>query len=177
MRLQDDIRAIYPWETRTDGMGLYINRPKGETSKAPLVITKREPTAPRNGCISKSYCDTLDEGLVHHYRRRYRFMQDKAAIHTSRMVVDYPARKGITPITWPAHLPDLNPIEHLWWRLRKILYKDFSQFNNFKRAQEHWADFWLRIPESLINRLILSRPQRKNACRRIIKLSLLLLKM
>jgi hypothetical protein len=79
----------------------------------------------------------------------------------------------ITPITWPPYSPDLNPIEHLWWHLKKRMHKQYPQYNNFSVAQEEWVSFcdalkecWRAIPGSLIRKLIMSMPHRMAACRK-----------
>jgi transposase len=69
------------------------------------------------------------------------------------------AQHGITPITWPAYSPDLNPIEHLWWHLKKRMYKQYPQYNNLK-------EYWRSIPGKLIRMFIHSMPRRLAACRK-----------
>jgi transposase len=68
-------------------------------------------------------------------------MQDNARIHTARVVRAFLAKHGITTIDWLPYLPDLNPIEHLWWVLKKMVFKLYLQYNNFSKAQEEWGGF------------------------------------
>jgi transposase len=151
---------------------IWLDR-RGRPKRSPLVIMERDPNAPRGGYSSQSYIKTLEEGLLPTYQQSELFMQDNARIHTSRAVVDFLEQHNITTIDWPPYSPDLNPIEHLWWRLKSMMYKLYPQFNNYRTAQEHWAEFcealkqcWMRIPSALISTLLKSMPNRLHACRK-----------
>jgi transposase len=50
-------------------------------------------------------------------------MQGEAGIHWSHAVAAFLQRHHINTIDWPPYLPDLNPIEHLWWRLKRLMFK------------------------------------------------------
>ncbi|EUC27183.1 hypothetical protein COCCADRAFT_63496, partial [Bipolaris zeicola 26-R-13] len=73
---------------------------------------------------------------------------------------------------WPAYSPDLNPIEHLWWILKKRMHQFYPQYSNYSATQEQWDGFcralkdcWRRIPRRYIESLIGSMPRRLAACR------------
>jgi transposase len=146
---------------------------RGRARRSNLVIMKRDPNAQKRGYSSQSYIEALTKGLLPHYRRSQLFMQDNALIHTSRVVRGFHARYHITCIKWPAYSPDLNPIEHLWFHLKRRMEKFYPQYSNMSVAEEEWDGFcsalkecWRSIPASLIRRLILSMPRRLAACRR-----------
>jgi transposase len=99
-------------------------------------------------------------------------MQDNVRIHTSHAARAWLASKRISIIDWPACSLNLNPIEHLWWHLKKRIHKHYPQYNNYSKAEEEWDDFyealkecWRSIPGSLIRKLILGMP-RQIAARR-----------
>ena len=114
--------------------------------------------------------EALTKGLLPHYRRSQLFMQDNAGIHRSRAVAAFHIEHHINTIKWPAYSPDLNPIEHLWWALKRRMFKHYPQYNNYSKVAEEWEGFcealkkcWRSIPGKLIKRLILSMPRRLNA--------------
>jgi transposase len=145
---------------------------RGQPRRSELIIMERDPDAQKGSYSTKSYIDALTRGLLPHWRRSQLFMQDNARIHTSRSAMRFFQQHGITPIDWPAYSPDLNPIEHLWWHLKRRMYKFYPQYSNYYTAQEHWDGFcralkecWRAIPGRLIRALILSMPRRMAACR------------
>jgi transposase/transposase-like protein len=146
---------------------------RGHPRRSPLVIMERDLNAPKHGYSAQSYIQALTKGLLPHWRRSQWFMQDNARIHTSCAAMNFLRSHKITPITWPPYSPDLNPIEHLWWHLKKRMHKQYPQYNNFSVAQEEWVSFcdalkecWRAIPGSLIRKLIMSMPHRMAACRK-----------
>ena len=146
---------------------------RGRPRRSKLVIMDRDPLAKKKGYSSKSYIEALTKGLLPHYRRSQLFMQDNAGIHTSRAVRAFLLTHYINTIAWPPYSPDLNPIEHLWWHLKKRMFKHYPQYNNYSTAIEEWEGFvealkecWKSIPGKLIKALIMSMPRRLGACRR-----------
>jgi transposase len=146
---------------------------RGVARRSKLVIMERDPDAKKRGYSAKSYMEALTKGLLPHYRRSQLFMQDGAGIHRSRAVIAFHQEHHINAIVWPAYSPDLNPIEHLWWVLKRRMYKLYPQYNNYSQAQDEWDGFcealkvcWRGIPKKLIKRLIMSMPRRLHAVRK-----------
>lgn len=146
---------------------------QGVARRSNLVIMDRDLDAKKRGYSSKSYMEALTKGLLPHYRRSQLFMQDNAGIHTSRAVRLFHLNHHINCIKWPAYSPDLNPIEHLWYHLKRRMHKYYPQYNSLGTSGAEWDGFcsalkecWRRIPGALIRRLILSMPRRLAACRR-----------
>jgi transposase len=146
---------------------------RGRARRSKLVIMERDPDAKKRGYSAQSYMKALTQGLLPHWRRSELFMQDNAGIHRSKAVAAFHREHHINCIEWPAYSPDLNPIEHLWWVLKRRMYKLYPQYNNFGQAQEEWDGFcealkecWRGIPTKLIKRLIMSMPRRLAAVRK-----------
>ena len=98
-------------------------------------------------------------------------MQDNVPIHKSNISRDWLDIHNINTIDWPPYSPDLNPIEHLWWALKKEFYRQNPDIDSI-RSVESWVEFedclkraWVAIPDELIHSLIISMPRRLDACR------------
>ena len=146
---------------------------RGVARRSKLVIMERDPDAKMRGYSGKSYMEALTKGLLPHYRRSQLFMQDGAGIHRSRAVRSFLDQHHVNTIDWPAYSPDLNPIEHLWWVLKRRMFKLYPQYNNYSQVEEEWEGFcealkecWRGIPKKLIKRLIMSMPRRLAAVRK-----------
>ncbi len=89
------------------------------------------------------------------------FQQDGAPAHTSKLIREYLAKNNIDVLEWTAQSPDLNPIEHIWAYIKRILGNErFSSIENFKAKI---SEIWYKIPSELCRKLVLSMPDRINA--------------
>jgi len=88
------------------------------------------------------------------------FQHDNDSKHTSRMATNWLKENGIEVLDWPPQSPDLNPIEHLWWHLKRRLagYEDAptSMHELWTRVEMEWE----AIPTDVCVGLIESMPRR-----------------
>ena len=143
---------------------------EGKVGRSRLIIMKRDETAPRHGYTTASYLNALYEGLEEDYKPGEWFMQDNARIYTANRCKEWLESHGIATIEWPRYSPDLNPIEHMWWALKKKLRELYPELEYMGESVAELDRFelclmraWSAIPDSFIKTLLTSMPRRLKA--------------
>lgn len=86
----------------------------------------------KQGFDGQSYYDLLDLHVVPHIQRYYQsfvYQQDNASIHCNEKIEERQfnsvskllAHLRIEKLNWPANSPDLNPVEHCWSMLNRLV--------------------------------------------------------
>ena len=92
-------------------------------------------------------------------KKKYILMHDNDGIHTAKAVQNRLQKLGVELLSpWPAHSPDLNPIENAWSMVEQHLEKV-----NSCTTQGLWQamqDAWNKIDEGILDRLTSSLPRR-----------------
>lgn len=79
---------------------------------------------------------------------------NNAPIHKARIIMKYLQDKGAKVLKWPRYSPYLNPIEHLWFILKEMVYKvnpDIEKVTGDQEIREALGkalnEAWKLIPE------------------------------
>ena len=89
------------------------------------------------------------------------FQHDNAPPHSSRVAQQFLANRGIHAIHWPSCSPDLNPIEHVWDHIGRIVQKRNPE--NLQELQGMIREEWDRMQIEFINNLVDSMKRRIQA--------------
>jgi transposase len=96
-------------------------------------------------------------------RSRMVFQQDNDPKHTSRFAREWFETNEIEVLDWPAQSPDLNPIEHLWWHLKRRLSGYDIDPSGIQELWERVQTEWDAIPAQVCIDLIETMPRRIDA--------------
>ena len=118
---------------------------------------------------AKKYMDILDECLWPSMSNffpdsNFLFQEDNAPIHKARIVKEYFRNHHVSPISWPAYSPDLNPIENCWAYLKRMLQKEIHLIKSEQDIRDKVKEIWGQLPLSYFRGLYDSMPRR---CRQV----------
>jgi transposase len=97
-------------------------------------------------------------------RGTWQLLLDGASQHTSAEAKDMLASAGISTVKdFPAHSPDLNPIERVWHLLRAQLRKLIAKHGvpaNSKQLEKLVIDAWSRVSKTTARKFMQALPKR-----------------
>ena len=142
------------------------------SGRSELYVMDRDPESKRNGYSSRSYLEVLEDQIPKLWSPGLIFMQDNAPIHTEAIIKRFFEEQGIEVSDWPLYSLDLNPIEHVWWALKKkvvelhpeLLGATGKSEADIEALIQALREAWDALPESLFQSLIKSMKSRVQAC-------------
>ncbi|EYC14419.1 hypothetical protein Y032_0040g191 [Ancylostoma ceylanicum] len=113
---------------------------------------------------SNDYQQVLSDHLLPFLRlhpgHNFVFMQDNAAIHSSRSTRTWLSSQGIEILDWPACSPDLNSIENVWGVIVRRIYANNRQYSSVEELKKAILEAWNNLEPNLIRNLYASMPKR-----------------
>lgn len=116
-----------------------------------LRFYNRYVTILSNLYILRNYC-SFENGI---------FQQDNDPKHTSLAVRAWFEENDISKMEWPSQSPDLNPMEHVWARLKTNL--EGKIFRNKEELKLALQEKWNAIEPQFLEKLVASMPHRMKA--------------
>ena len=109
------------------------------------------------------YQEILEKNVVSSVRelklgRRWWLQQDNDPKHRSKSTQAWLRRKSWNVLDWPSQSPDLNPIENLWWDLKKAVAS--CKPRNLTELEAFAMEEWAKIPKERCQRLVSSYQSR-----------------
>lgn len=91
------------------------------------------------------------------------FQHDNDLKHTSRLAKMWFEEYEVEVLEWPPQSPNLNPIEHLWFGLKRRLQSYQEESKSMYELWERVQETWNSIPVEKCVNVIESMPRRINA--------------
>ena len=130
-------------------------------SRTELVFLDRNVTA-------QHYGELLQQHLMPFINSKFGGTQncilqdDNATPHRAAAVTQLKQELGLQTLRWPSRSPDMNPIEHVWSYMKRMIHRE-NPPTNLRQLRERMIDIWSHIPQDIIRRLCLSLPRRVHA--------------
>jgi len=170
----------YYWSDGGDILQPYQTEPHVEGDGGSVLlwgcITANDPgysTTVMDGSVDSTvYVDILQTSLLdtlEYYdmnRNVIRFQQDNATPHTSGITQDWFIANGFifeTIRDWPAQSPDLNPIEHVWYQLKRRLNTYPTRPTTKEELEARITSEWYKFTKNDCLKYIGSMPARIKA--------------
>lgn len=139
------------WEHEKFTSGIMVYGAIGLNYKSKLIACS-------NGVDAVEYREILEKSEMFNDRDSdsYYFMQDGAPAHKCTSTSLFLKKRCNFISCWPANSPDLNPIEHLWGAMKKIIQTRIDEIKTKPDLIRIVNEVWDAFPQEAINRLVMS---------------------
>ena len=91
------------------------------------------------------------------------FQHDNDPKHTAKSIKEWLSEQDFKTMIWPAQSPDLNPIEHLWAHVKRMLNRFQTPAKGINELWERIQNVWNEIDVQTCSNLVHSMPSRIRA--------------
>jgi transposase len=88
-------------------------------------------------------------------------MQNNASIHAAKKVKKWFKDQGVPLLNWAPYSPDMNPIKHVWAKMKKWICKSHPELIKMGKSQHAYdqlaqaiVEAWDALDQEYINELI-----------------------
>jgi hypothetical protein len=140
---------------------------EGKIRRSELYLLNRDFESKKHGYSARSYLEVLDDQMPKCWEPGLVFMQDNAPIHMAHTVRQWFIDMGIPVVDWPPFSPDLNPIEHIWHHLKKLVLEMHPELEGMGKGEQAiealekaLIEAWDALPDQLFEQVADSMPYR-----------------
>jgi hypothetical protein len=140
---------------------------EGKIRRSELYLLNRDFESKKHGYSARSYLEVLDDQMPKCWEPGLVFMQDNAPIYMAHTVRQWFIDMGIPVVDWPPFSPDLNPIEHIWHHLKKLVLEIHPELEGMGKGEQAiealekaLIEAWDALPDQLFEQVADSMPYR-----------------